>query len=364
MPKHRERPIKRVNPSGQVRWVARYTGPDRKRRSAGTFKLQRDAQDAIDGAYERPERQDTMAGYLPRWLEEHAVSERTMRTNRGRINAVLDVSLEGIELGDWEMRALRRRHAKDLVAHMLVVQGRAPEGVRNILRALSAMAEDAIGDELSEVNAWKGIKVRDDDRRAIKQSRHPRVWTFEEMHEFASYAGAYEPMLRMVADCGPRIGELFAIRRSGLKLTDAIVEIRGSAWEGQIVASSIEKNHDRDAPLPPGCVALLREMPPRIDTDWLFPTPTGKLWRYSNWHRKVWQPTLELANERERVIARGKPLDPTPNDFRHSWVTHLRAKGINGADLADVAGHSERTASAHYAHALRRSFDAIRMAIG
>jgi len=259
------------------------------------------------------------------------------------------------------MPDLRRRHAKDLVAHMLTVQGRAPEGARNILRALSAMAEDAIGDELTP---WKGVKVRDDDKRAVKHSREPRVWTFNEMHEFACYAGAYEPMLRVMADCGLRVGEVFAVLRSGLQLADEIIEIRGSAWEGQVVPSSREKNHHRDAPLPPGCIALLRELPPRIDTPWLFATPTGKLWRYSNWHRKVWQPALDQANAPDRVAARDSRLDPTPNDFRHSWVTHLRATGINGADLADVAGHSERTADIHYSHALRRSFDAIRRAIG
>jgi hypothetical protein len=59
------------------------------------------------------------------------------------------------------MREIRRRHAKDLVAHMLVVQERAPEGARNILRSLSAMAEDAIADDLAEVNPWRGVKVRD-----------------------------------------------------------------------------------------------------------------------------------------------------------------------------------------------------------
>ena len=364
MPTRRETPIKRVNPSGQVRWVARYTGRDGRRRSAGTFELRRQAQDAIDLAYQLPERRDTIRGYMPRWLEEHPVSERTMRTNRGRIGAVLDIELEGIMLGDWPMHELRRRHAKDLVGHMLTVQGRAPEGVRNILRALSALAEDASGDELADINPWRGVKVRDDDKRAVKRSREPRVWTFEEMHEFAGYAGAHEAMLRTMADCGPRVGELFAIRRKGLSLSDALLEIRGSAWEGRVVPTSAEKNHDRDVPIAPGCLTLLCAMPTRIDSEWLFPSARGRLWRYSNWHRRVWQPTLELANQPERVGQRGKRLDPLPSDFRHSWVTHLRAMRIDGADLADVAGHSEQTATAHYTHALRRSWDAIREAIG
>ena len=69
---------------------------------------------------------------------------------------------------------------------MLTGRQRSPGGARNILRALSAMAEDAITDELCEVNPWAGIKVRDDDRRALKRSRELRVWSFEDMHAFAA----------------------------------------------------------------------------------------------------------------------------------------------------------------------------------
>jgi hypothetical protein len=37
MKRRRETPLKRTNPSGKDVWVARYTGPDGKRRSAGTY---------------------------------------------------------------------------------------------------------------------------------------------------------------------------------------------------------------------------------------------------------------------------------------------------------------------------------------
>jgi site-specific recombinase XerD len=50
--------------------------------------------------------------------------------------------------------------------------------------------------------------------------------------------------------------------------------------------------------------------------------------------------------------------------MRHSYVTHLRAAGIDDADLAKVAGHSVGTMIGHYTHALGRSFDAIRNVVG
>jgi hypothetical protein len=72
---------------------------------------------------------------------------------------VLDVQVEGRPLADWRLRDLRRRHAIALVDHLLVEQGRTLGGVVTILRSLSAMAEDAITDELAEINPFKGIKL-------------------------------------------------------------------------------------------------------------------------------------------------------------------------------------------------------------
>jgi len=131
------------------------------------------------------------------------------------------------------------------------------------------MAEDAIGDELCEFNPWIGVKVRDDDRRAMKHSRELRVWTFDEMHSFAADAGRFQPMIRALADCGLRIGELFAVERANLG--DGVLRVRGTAWEGRVLETSREKNHRRDVPVPPGLQALLREMAVRIDSPLLFP---------------------------------------------------------------------------------------------
>jgi hypothetical protein len=156
MPKHRETPLRRVNPSGKVVWVARYTRRrDGRRASAGTFGLKRDAQEAIDAAYDAPVSRDTVGEYAQDWTERYPRSERTDRTNNGRIAQVLDIEIEGRQLRNWSLAELRRRHALALVDRMLRDQGRATTGATGILRALSAMAEDAITDEIIDVNPFK-----------------------------------------------------------------------------------------------------------------------------------------------------------------------------------------------------------------
>ena len=225
----REKPIKRRNPSGEIVWMARYTGSDGKRRIAkptwnrrkGTFRRKTDAQKAIDEAYGLSDRPDTLGDYAATWTERHPRSERTNATNDHRIGRVAEVEIEGIPLKDWPLRELRRRHTLALVDHMLRTEGRATTGAAGILRALSAMAEDAITDEVCDLNPFKGIRIRANDPRAQKKPRRIRVFTFEEMRRFAKAAGRYEAMVRVFTDCGLRLGEVLPLRREELRRRDA-----------------------------------------------------------------------------------------------------------------------------------------------
>jgi integrase len=362
--RRRERPIKRVNPSGRERWVARYTGMDGQRRSAGTFGRRHEAQDAIDAAYDSQAHgaPETVRGYAATWTERYPRATRTNVTNESRIAAVLEVELDGRKLADWPFRDLRRRQAVDLVDHMLRVQRRAASGAQNVLRTLSAMAEDAITDEIADFNFVRGVRVRANDPRAIGETRPPTVFTFAQMHRFALQGGRWEPMLRVITDCGLRLGEVVGLERRDFD--GQALHLRGAAHAGRFVpGDQPTKNHLRTVPCPPSVNELLLGMPARIDTPLLFPTPTGRIWHESNFRRDVWNPTTKAAGIGAQVGDRWKP-GIRPQDCRHSWVTHLRAAGIDPADLAQVAGHTVETATARYTHALGRSDDQIRQVIG
>jgi site-specific recombinase XerD len=88
------------------------------------------------------------------------------------------------------------------------------------------------------------------------------------------------------------------------------------------------------------------------DCQLLFLASRGRLWRERTFYRDVWKPTQEAA-----------ALDIRPHECRHSYVTHLRAEGVNDADLAEIAGHRVETMLARYTHPVRGSFRLIRSAI-
>lgn len=88
------------------------------------------------------------------------------------------------------------------------------------------------------------------------------------------------------------------------------------------------------------------------DCDLLFTTPTGRMWRERNFYRDIWKPAQSASG-----------LDIRPHECRHSYVTHLRAMGINDADLAEIVGHRVETMLARYTHPVRQSFAAVRAAV-
>jgi integrase len=392
----RQSPYKRTYPDGRVVWIARcrdlagrkrYVKP-RWNGGRSTFTRKSDAQRAIDEELaqlygRRPGEPEKIEDYFQDWLGRHPRSNRTNKTHADRITSVLGVEIEGRALGDWDFDELRRRQVLELVDHMLRFEGRAIGGTRGILASLSAMTEDAIGDDAADSNAFKGIRLRRNDPRVQKPARKVRVWSFEQMRSFAAAgrpevrarterpateygrsrggrkaktrhfysARNYEALLLTPALTGLRLGEFLALHRSDFD--GSVLSFKFSAHNGELTESSQQKNHERDVPVPPTLAALLEGQLESHDNELIFPTPGGKIWVERNFYRDVWKPAQ---------IATG--LDPTPHEFRHSYITHLRAAGIDDADLAQIAGHRVETMISIYTHPLERSHEAIREAIG
>jgi hypothetical protein len=116
---------------------------------------------------------------------------------------VLEVRIEGRPLGEWLFDELRRRHVHLVLDHLLTEQGRSAQGARGVLRAFSTMTEDAIGDDFAEINAFRGVRLRANDPRVRKPPRRIRIWSFEQMREFAA-AGRSEIRAKTPRSDDPR----------------------------------------------------------------------------------------------------------------------------------------------------------------
>jgi integrase len=176
------------------------------------------------------------------------------------------------------------------------------------------------------------------------------------MHRFAKAAGCYEAMVRVFTDTGMRLGEVLPLRREDFD--GESLKVCRTAHEGVVLEGTKTDHGERDAgrvvPVP-ATLAWMLEAQIRLngeDCDLLFTTPIGRMWRERNFYRDLWKPTQQAS-----------ALDIRPHECRHSYVTHLRAAGVNDADLAEIAGHRVETMLARYTHAVGESFDLVRHAI-
>jgi integrase len=173
--------------------------------------------------------------------------------------------------------------------------------------------------------------------------------------DLAKAAGRYEAMVRVFTDCGLRLGEVLPLRREDFD--GETLQVRRTAHEGQILEGTKtdhgEPNAGRVVPVPATLAWMLEAQLQVSDDELLFTTPTGRIWRERNFYRDVWRPTQQASG-----------LDLRPHECRHSYVTHLRNRSINDADLAAIAGHRVETMLARYTHAVGKSFSEIRRSIG
>lgn len=368
-----ESPVRRVNPSGKVVWRARPTDRHGVKRALGTFAYKRDAQRAMDEFYDREygtapaaENEDTVRGYLEHWLRRHPRAAKTEKAYYGRVKRACEIPLDGRPFGDFLMTELRPRECADLVDRMFRVEGRAAAGVSAVVQTLKAMWSDAVRDSVATFNPWREVRLRSNDPRVQKPPRAASVWSWEQMHELARAAlepndhrkctvlPHYEAMCRTLADCGLRLGEMLGAERTGLA-ADGRCGVVGCPAEGVPHLHVDGKTGPRVAPVPDGLLAVLRGLPPRIDSRLLFPSHRGGPMDARQFYREVWYPARNGVVGMERAV---------PHDFRHTYVSRLRAAGVNAADLAQMAGHTEQTATRVYSHPLGQSFEQVRRAVG
>jgi integrase len=218
------------------------------------------------------------------------------------------------------------------------------------------MAEDAITDEVCDLNPFKGIRIRANDPRAQRKRRPIRVFSFEDMHRFAKAAGRYEALVRTFTDTGMRLGEVLPLRREDFD--GGTLQVRRTAHEGTILEGT-KTDHGEEAagrvvPVP-ATLAWMLEAEINLngpECELIFTTPRGRLWRERTFYRDLWKPTQEASG-----------LDIRPHECRHSYVSHLRAARVDDADLADIVGHRVETMLARYTHSTHQSFDSVRRVV-
>jgi integrase len=257
---------------------------------------------------------------------------------------------------DWPMHELRRRHTLALVDHILTNEGRATTGAVGILRSLSAMAEDAITDEVCDLTPSRAsafeLTIQGRRRSPVQSASSPsRKCTASRKQRAATRQWSASSRLRSKAGGGAAAAPRRLRRRDA---PSSPHRPRGPDSRGhQDRPRRARRRPHRSGAGDSRPDARSSDPVNGEDCELLFTTPRGRLWRERTFYRDLWKPAQEVSG-----------LDIRPHECRHSYVTHLRAKGVNDANLAKIVGHRLETMLARYTHSTGGSFRDICAVIG
>jgi integrase len=328
-------------PSGHYR--VRYTGPDGRRRSIGTYRTLRMAKAALDkaradvvsGDWIDPNRANiTLDEWHALWSPERGVRETTRLGDEDRWRLHIKPYLGRYELARLTPFAI----AKWL--RRLEQDGRSAALQRKAHTLLKTALNAAIHDGRMRSNPCVVTSAPKVDRPRWVLLTRPQ---FEAIHN--ALPDPQSQLIALLAAYGGlRWSEIMGLQRRDLNpFAGTLTVSRGvTTARGRLFVGAPKSHQRRTVPLHPRLLTALNE---HVNTRQMFPqaylftSPEGGQIRHSNWRRRVWLPALSTAGVTCRF-----------HDLRHSCASWLLEGGATLAQVRDMLGHSSVTVTELYLH--------------
>jgi len=164
----------------------------------------------------------------------------------------------------------------------------------------------------------------------------------------------YGIFVRFAAFTGLRAGELVGLRVKDLQLMRRRVQVHQSASEayGQLQIVPTKTYERRSVPIPRSLIdELTMHVADRPSDDFVWRSPQGGAFRYSNWMKRHFKPAVE------RSLA---PDETRFHDLRHTYAALLIAQGAHPRAIMERMGHSTITVTLdNYGHLFPKLDEAL-----
>jgi integrase len=165
----------------------------------------------------------------------------------------------------------------------------------------------------------------------IKRLREPagRVRYLSDEERKNLLAACSERLRQIVVialDTGMRKGELLALRWSDIDLKNRLIQVETS-----------KNGERRDIPMSDRVYAILKALPPRVDTPYLFANADG--------HHQA-----DLKTTWTTAVRRVKLENFTFHDLRHTFASTLVMAGVDIRTVQQLMGHKDITMTMRYSH--------------
>ncbi len=348
---------KRLEPRNG-RWLAGYTGPDRKWRykTCDTKPMAerwlRDQLVAMDrGEWTDPAmRRTAVAEFADRWYE--TTVNLKPKTREG-YESLLRVHVLPA-FGAWRVSDLDRASVRGWLSR-IQADGLSPSRVRQARSVLSQVMEFAIESGAVKSNPARGVKVVGGSEREMLVLRPEQVERVAVEAE-RIWPGS-EALVYLLAYGGLRWGEAAALRRGRCDLRRSRILVRESVSEtkGRLFFGPTKTHQARTVVLPRSVSDRIATYLADRDTDdgdaLVFADKTGGALRNSNWRVRVWKPACEAS---------AMPEGLRIHDLRHTAASLAVSAGGNVKAVQRMLGHSTATQTMdRYAHLFTDDLEAL-----
>ena len=176
-----------------------------------------------------------------------------------------------------------------------------------------------------------------------QEKRLPLFLTTEEVDKLLGVLRADNPieirnktMIELAYDTGLRVSELVNLKLSDLRLTVGLIQILGKGNKERVIPLSEIDIENIEKYLNTARTRLLKNR----RSDFLFVTGRGK---------KMTRQNFNLILD-EKARAAGIKKKVTPHMLRHSFASHLLAKGMDLRFIQELLGHQNITTTEIYTH--------------
>jgi integrase/recombinase XerD len=222
-------------------------------------------------------------------------------------------------------------HLRPVVARQLVNEWQtqySPATVRIMLVVARAFWTRLQAEGLVDHNPWLGIATA-----PPKDTRASRILTPGEVGRLIRAAGRHRVQILLLYYTGARVAEVARLRWEDIH-----------RWEDRTHTVTLygKGGKTREVPLPSWVWDALEDrFPQHPPTGWIFPgvqpdrpVQTETIWK-----------NVKTVTKRAKL---GK--NPSPHWFRHSYASHLLAKGVDVTLVQQLLGHARLDTTATYLH--------------
>jgi len=275
------------------------------------------------GTYTDPRAGRTsVAEYAQVWLSRQVQLKPSTRSRyRTIVRRHIDPAFGAVQLAQVE------RSAVSAWIVDLAGTGLAAPTVRHIHRVLHTMLNAAIDDGRIARNPASRVKLP----RA--RTRDKRFLTHGQVAALEDAADDDRLIIRVLAYCGLRFGELAALRVRNVDFLRRRLRIEESATEvdGRMVFGAPKSHQCRSVPVPRSLIQeLAGACAGKAPDDFVFTAPQGGVLWLRNWRRRVFEPAVATAGLGEL----------SPHELRHTAASLAVAAGANVKAVQRMLGHA------------------------